>query len=90
MPQTTLNTQSMILSRALSTAAESMSEELARYLLTIKLDPADESRANELAGKAREGVLSAEEQAEIDEYRRVGRVMEILRLRARKTLGREA
>jgi hypothetical protein len=90
MTQTIANTQSMILARALSTAAESMSEDLARYLLTIKLDPADESRANELARKAREGILSAEEHAEIEEYRRVGRVMEILRLRARKSLGQEA
>ena len=80
----------MILSRALATTVQSMSEELAHYLLTVKLDPVDESRANELAAKAREGALSAEEQAEIEEYRRVGRVMEILRLRARKTLGRKA
>jgi hypothetical protein len=90
MTQVTFNTQSMILSRALSTSSESMSEELARYLLAIKLDPVDESRANDLAAKAREGVLSAAEQIEMEEYRRVGRVMEILRLRARKALGREA
>jgi hypothetical protein len=90
MTQTLFNTQAMILSRALATTVQSMSEELAHYLLTVKLDPVDESRANELAAKAREGALSAEEQAEIEEYRRVGRVMEILRLRARKTLGRKA
>jgi hypothetical protein len=90
MTQTLFNTQAMILSRALATAAEFMSEELARYLLTVKLGPVDESRANELAAKAREGSLSANEQAEIDEYLRVGRVMEILRIRARKTLGRKA
>lgn len=90
MTQTLFNTQAMILSRALATAAEFMSEELARYLLTVKLDPVDESRANELAAKAREGSLSANEQAEIDEYLRVGRVMEILRIRARQTLGRKA
>ena len=52
MTQTLFNTQAMILSRALATAAEFMSEELARYLLTVKLDPVDESRANELAAKA--------------------------------------
>lgn len=87
MSQATLNTQTTILSRALSAIAEPIGEELAHYLLSIRLDPADEQRANELASKAREGLLTTEENAEIDEYRRVGRVMEILRLRARKSLG---
>ena len=87
MSHATLNTQTTILSRALSAVAEPMGEELARYLLSIRLDPADEQRANQLAEIAREGLLSTEEQVEIDEYRRVGRVMEILRLRARKSLG---
>ena len=87
MSQATLNTQTTILSRALSAVAEPMGEELARYLLSIRLDLADEQRANQLAEKAREGLLSTEEQAEIDEYRQVGRVMEILRLRAHKSLG---
>ncbi len=87
MSQATLNTQTTILSRALSAVAEPMGEELAHYLFSIRLDPADEQRANELAKKAREGLLSNEEHVEIDEYRRVGRVMEILRLRARKSLG---
>ena len=87
MSQATLNTQTTILSRALSAVAEPMSEELAHYLLSIRLDPADEQRANNLANKAREGLLTTEEHVEIDEYRRVGRVMEILRLRARNALG---
>ncbi len=86
MSQATLNTQTTILSRALSANAEPMGEELARYLLSIRLDPADEQRANELAEKSRDGLLSTEEDVEIDEYRGVGRVMEILRLRARKSL----
>ncbi len=87
MTQTIANTQTSILSRALSTT-ETVSEELARYLLSIKLDPTDEARANELAARARLGVLNTAEQGELDEYRRVGRVMDVLRLRARKTLDR--
>ena len=87
MSQTALNTQTTILSRALSAVAEPIGEELAHYLLSIRLDPSDEQRANELAEKGREGLLSTEEHVEIDEYRRVGRLIEILRLRARKSLG---
>ncbi len=63
-----------------------MSAELANFVLAIKLDPRDEQRANELAAKARSGSLSQEEETEIDEYRRVGRTIEILKLRARKSL----
>lgn len=63
-----------------------MSPDTARYFLSIKLDSSDEQRANELAEKARDGALSAEEQTEIDEYRRVGRVIEMLKLRAKVAL----
>jgi len=63
-----------------------MSPEAARYFLAVKLDPQDEQRANELAQLARDGSLSEEQQAEIDEYRRVGRVMELLKLRASAVL----
>ncbi len=86
MSQATLNTQATILNRALGAASAPMTEELARYLLSIKLDPVDERRANELAEKARHGSLSTEEQAEINEYRRAGRIIETLRVRARKSL----
>jgi hypothetical protein len=67
-----------------------MSKELAQILRTLKLDPVDESRANELAAKAREGALPADEQAQIDVCLRVGRILAGLRLRDRKTPGRKA
>jgi len=86
MTQTALNTQTTIFSRALGAASPPMSEDLARYLLAIQLDPSDEQRANELADKARQGCLSTLEQAEIDEYRRVGRLIETLKLRAHQKL----
>ena len=86
MTQTTLNTQATIFSRALCTTSQPMTEDLARYLLAIQLDPSDEQRANGLAEKARQGVLSSLEQAEIDEYRRVGRLIETLKLRAHQKL----
>jgi len=63
-----------------------MSLELATYLLAIKLDPADAKQADELAEKARNGTLSSSEAAEIEEYRRIGRVIETLKLRARKVV----
>ena len=76
----------MILARALGSSSGSLTPELANFFLAIELDPADERRANELAAKARSGSLSPEEETEIDEYRRVGRFIEILKLRARMVL----
>lgn len=85
MIQATQNTQASILARALGSVSKPMTPELASYLMAVKLDPKDEQRANELAAKARSASLSAEEQAEIDEYRRVGRVIETLKLRAHQS-----
>ena len=81
-----INTQAAILDRALGTRPSALSADAARYFLSIRLDPKDEKRANELAEKARQGSLNDDEQAEIDEYRRVGRVIEMLKLRAKAAL----
>lgn len=86
MIQSTANTSATILARALSAGSQDMSLELANYLLSIQLDPADARRANELADKARSGALTASEESELDEYRRIGRVIETLRLRALKVV----
>ena len=37
---------------------------------------------NELAAKAREGHLTADEESELEEFRRFGRLMEMLKLKA--------
>ena len=41
---------------------------------------------NELAEKARNGNLTAGEEAELEEFRRCGRLMEMLKVKARKAL----
>ncbi len=86
MSQSAINTQGMILERALEATSTMMAPDAARFLLALRLDPVDEQRADELAAKAREGALSEEEGDEIDAYRRVGRLIEILRIRARLAL----
>jgi len=86
MSTSAINTQASILERALGGDLSQMTPDTARFFLSMKLDEADERRANELAEKARGGLLSTDEQVEIDEYRRVGRVIEMLRLRAKIAL----
>lgn len=88
MSSTYANTEAKILSRALDAASLTIDDELARFLLSLALDPRDAQRADELAEKARQGTMNAEEQAEIEEFRRVGRVIETLRLRAKLSLNR--
>ncbi len=67
-----------------------MSQELASFLASLELDPADSKRADELAAKARCGTLTAVEEDEIEEYRRRGRMIEALKLRALKGLEHSA
>ena len=88
MSAASINTEAKILSRALNSAPLSMTDALAQFLLSITLDPCDAKRADELAEKARQGTLATEEQAEIEEFRRVGRLIETLRLRAKLSIDR--
>lgn len=88
MATVSTNTEAKILSRALDSAPLSISNVLAQFLLSLTLDPRDAQRADELAEKARQGELTVEEQSEIEEFRRVGRVIETLRLRAKLSMNR--
>ena len=81
-----MNSQAAILDRALGTNPSGMTLDAARYFWAIHLDPVDELRANELGAKARDGSLTTDEQQEIDEYRRTGRMIEMLRIRAHSVL----
>jgi len=78
------NCQANILGRALDCRAESLSPEVAKFILSLTLDQADERRMNELAELARSGQLTPADEAELDEFRRCGRLIEILQLKARK------
>lgn len=86
MSQTIFNTQGTILDRAFSSIQAGMSVEAAKYFLSITLSDLDRQRANDLAARARAGSLTSEEQSEIDEYRRAGRTIEMLRIRAKSVV----
>jgi len=80
------NHQSDILNRYFKQGSEGLSVEAARYFLSLQLDPTDESRLNELAGKARQGSLVELEEREFDEYLRCMRLMDIVKLKSRLAL----
>jgi hypothetical protein len=82
----TSNTETAILERVLDPNKDDMSPEMVRYILGMDFPPADVARMDELAEKARDGTLSAPEQFEIEEYRRVADLLALLQSKARRSL----
>ncbi len=82
------NTEAAIWNRVVDPDASNLSREAAESWLRICLPDPDRERVNVLADKAREGTLTATEEAELENYRHVGRLMELLKSKARQSLKR--
>jgi len=80
------NNQADILARAIDGNVGGLSVDVAQFIVALKLAADDERRMNELAEKARAGYLTTNEDSELEEFRRCGRLMEMLQLKARKAL----
>ncbi len=80
--------QAEILARTIRADDGDLSADAARSLLTLQLPDDDRDRVNQLAVKAREGSLSEEERAELDDYERVASLLELLQSKARLSLKR--
>jgi hypothetical protein len=65
---------------------QNLTPTLARHLLKLQFDAADEARMHELASKNQDGKLTPGELAEFDQFIRVGAILTILQSRARKFL----
>ena len=76
------NTEAAILARLIQSRTE-MDSHVARYLLSLDFEPEDVDRMNLLAERAREGGLSADEEAELDSYLHVGNLLTIMQSRSR-------
>jgi hypothetical protein len=75
-----------ILSRVLEPDKPTLSAETARDLLALDFTPADKDRMRDLSAKARAGTLTPAEQAAIDNYERVGHLLNVLQSKARRSL----
>jgi hypothetical protein len=71
----TPNSEAAILARILQADERQLTPEAARYLLSMKLPPADEDRVNQLSAKAREGSLTEAETQELDSYLHIGSLL---------------
>ena len=85
MPTSVASKEGMILGRVLRAEHGDLPHETARWLL-VDFDPVDHERLAALSAKAREGTLSVEEDAELDDYGDVGRLLELLKAKAKASL----
>ena len=86
MPNAVASKEGVILGRVLRPERGDLPRETARWLLDVDFDPADRKRIAELYEKAREGALNAEEDAELEDYGDVGRLLELLKAKAKASL----
>jgi hypothetical protein len=81
------NDEAAILGRVIR-ADDDLSPTAARALLKLSFPPADRDRMHELAVRNQDGSLTPAESRELDSYRRVGRLLDLLAARARRSLAR--
>jgi hypothetical protein len=72
-----------ILSRVLGPDNPTLSSAAARALLALDFIQADKDRMRQLSAKAREGTLTPGEQVEINNYERVGHLLNLMQSKAR-------
>lgn len=78
--------QAEIFRRVLEHQSGAMTPEVAQFFLQLELPDEDRVRLADLAEKARQGALSPVDQADLDEFRRLGRLVELMKLKARKAI----
>ncbi len=82
------NHEAAILARLAGPEETALPPAAAEAILTLSFSLADKDRMNELAGKARAGTLTDDEQAEVEAYSRVSSLLGILKSKARRALKR--
>ena len=75
-----------ILSRLIRPEREDLPPAAAEAILRIDFEPSDRERMRELAQKARAGTLTPAEQSEINDYERVGHLLDLMHSKARRSL----
>jgi hypothetical protein len=63
-----------------------LSRDLARYILTLGFDKADQARMQQLAGRNQDSDLSAAEEEELSNFVKAGHLLALLHSKARKSL----
>ena len=82
------NSEAAIWTRLVQPEQHTLSPDAARSILGIAFTTEDKARMHDLSIKAQEGTLTDGEQAEMDNYCRVGRLLDLLHSKARRSLKR--
>ena len=77
------NDEVAILARAVDSANWKQTRDAAQALVDLALADDDKRRMDELAEKARAGELTPDDEIEIDNYRQVGCLIELVKSKAR-------
>lgn len=80
------NTEIAILGRVLEAQNGDLSVAAAQSWLKLRLPDADEARLNELSARAKREDLSLDEQTLLENYLHVGRLIDLMRSKARLSL----
>jgi hypothetical protein len=78
--------EAMIWARVIAPEDNGLSPETARSLLEIRFSEKDKARMKELAERNQEGSLTEAERQELEGYVKVGDVLSLLHLKARRSL----
>lgn len=87
MPSTS---EAAIWSRLIDPTRADLTADAAESLLRIRWSEEDAKRAHELTTKNQEASLTPEERAELENYCRVGRVLDLMHSKARRSLKRSS
>lgn len=79
--------QAAILERIIDPEQVPITPEVGHYLLSLDIRAADRQRLEELRAKARKGEIAPAEQAELDSFHQVGRLLADWQAKARQALG---
>ncbi|MBE2285909.1 MAG: hypothetical protein IAE77_20795 [Prosthecobacter sp.] len=82
----TISPESTALGRLLRPMSQRMSRELARELVSLKVEEDTQQRYEYLASGRREGTLTADEEAELQDLVQVNSVLSMLKAEARLLL----
>lgn len=82
------NSEAAILSRLIVPDRGDLSPEAAKSILDLKFDEQDRARMHELARMGQDGALTAEDEAELERYRNIGHLVELMQSKARLSLAR--
>ena len=78
--------EAAIWARVIDPEDDGLPRAAARALLGLTFSDWDQDRMSELAEKNREGLLTADERRELEGYVKVGDVLSLIHLKARKSL----